>query len=202
MDNVMSDFTYGLYVLSVNCYKKDNGCIINTAVQVANSPDKISISVNKANHTCDMLSYVEDFTISVISENADFGLFRRFGFQSGRDAEKFDGFEDSVRTSNGALAVTRGTNAYICAHIEQRIDLGSHVMFIASVTDSVKLSEAPSASYAYYHTNIKPKPENKKTDKTVWRCKICGYEYEGDELPEDFVCPICKHGATDFEKDI
>lgn len=200
MDNVMSNLTYGLYVLGVNCYKKDNACIINTAVQVTNSPDRISIAVNKGNHTCDMLSYIEDFTISVISRDADFELFRRFGFQSGRDTEKFAGFDDYVRTSNGAPAVTKGTNAYICVHIEQQIDLGQHVLFIGKVTDAVKLSDTPSASYSYYHTNIKPKPENKNTDKTVWRCKICGYEYEGEELPEDFICPVCKHGAEDFEK--
>lgn len=196
----MRNLTYGLFVLSVNCHKKDNACIINTAIQAASTPDKICISVNKANHTCEMLGYVEDFTLSVISEDADFELFRRFGFQSGRDTEKFQGFDACVRTENGALAVTEGTNAYICAHVEDRIDLGSHMLFVATVTGGEVLSKAPSASYAYYHAHIKPKPQEKKTDKTVWRCKVCGYEYEGEELPEDFVCPICKHGAEDFEK--
>lgn len=199
---VMFNLTYGLFVLSVHCGKRDNACIINTAVQVASNPDRLSISVNKANLTCDILGYTDDFTLSVISEDADFELFKCFGFRSGRDCEKFDGFDDCKRLSNGTLAVTRGTNSYISAHITDRIDLGSHVMFIAEITDGEVLSNVPSASYAYYHSTIKPKPEEKKTadGKTVWRCEICGYEYEGETLPEDFVCPICKHGASDFVK--
>lgn len=201
MDNdVMFKLTYGLFVLSVNCYKKDNACIINTAQQIANSPDRIAISVNKANHTCEMLSYVKSFTISVISEGADFELFKRFGFASGRDTEKFEGFENCVRTENGAYAVTKGTNAYICCDIEQMIDMGSHMLVIGKITDGKVLSDVPSATYGYYHSNIKPKPEKKNTEKTVWRCAVCGYEYEGEELPADFICPICKHGAADFEK--
>lgn len=202
MENVTDKLTYGLFVLSVKCYQRDNGCIINTAMQVASNPNKISISVNKANHTADMLGYVNDFTVSVISEDADFDLFKRFGFCSGREVEKFDGFEDCIRVKNGTYAVTRGTNSYISAHIDERIDLGSHILVIGTVTDMGKLSESPSATYGYYHTNIKPKPQNKATEsgKTVWRCKVCGYEYEGEELPKDFICPLCKHGAEDFEK--
>ena len=199
--NVFHKLTYGLFVLSVNCYKKDNGCIINTASQVASSPDRIAISVNKTGHTAEMLNYVEDFALSVISEDADFSLFERFGFQSGREIEKFEGFEACERAENGVLVVTKGTNAYITAHIESRTDLGSHVLIIATVTGGKVLSEVPSASYSYYHSSIKPKPEKtEKNGKTVWRCAVCGYEYEGEELPADFVCPICKHGASDFEK--
>lgn len=204
MENVLTKLTYGLFVLSVNCYKKDNACIINTAAQIASSPDRISISVNKTNHTADMLGYVDDFTISVISEDADFSLFKRFGFCSGRDVEKFDGFDECIRVANETYAVTKGTNSYISAHIDERIDLGSHILIIATITDSKKLSDIPSATYGFYHTNIKPKPQNtdKKpvSGKTVFRCKICGFEFEGEELPENYVCPVCKHGATDFEK--
>lgn len=201
MENVMNKLTYGLFVLSVNCYKRDNACIINTAMQVTADPNRISIAVNKANHTADMLGYVDDFTVSVISEDADFELFKHFGFSSGRDVEKFEGFEDVKRVKNGTYAVTKGTNAYISAHIEQRIDLGTHILYIAAVTDFEILSSVPSATYSYYHSNIKPKPQKAESkEKTVWRCTVCGYEYEGEELPADFICPICKHGAADFEK--
>ncbi len=201
MNNVMNKLTYGLFVLGVRCYKKDNACIVNTVVQVASAPDTITVSVSKSNHTADMLQYADDFTVSVISEDADYSLFTHFGFRSGRDCEKFDDFPDKVRASNGVFAVTKGTNAYICAHVINRIDLGSHFLFIAKVTDSVILSETPSASYGYYHAHIKPQPkQEEKNGKTVYRCKICGYEYEGDSLPDDYVCPICKHGKDDFEK--
>lgn len=202
MGNPLFDLTYGLFVLSVNVYKRDNACIINTAVQVSSDPQRISISVIKANHTADMLNYTDDFTISTISQKATFDLFKRFGFQSGRDVEKFDGFDGCVRTKNGAYAITEGTNSYISAHIEQRIDLGSHVLIIAKITDMQSLNDDPSATYAYYHSNIKPKPKTdaSKAGKTVWRCKVCGYEYEGETLPDGFICPTCNHGAEDFEK--
>ena len=203
MDNkAIFSLTYGLFVLSVHCGKRDTACIVNTGIQIASNPDRIAVSVNKSNFTAEMLGYTDEITLSVISEDADFSLFSRFGFQSGRNAEKFDGFDDCERVSNGTLAVTKGTNAYLCAHVEEKIDLGSHILVIATLIDGKVLSSVPSATYAYYHTNIKPKPEKpaKKDGKTVWRCTVCGYEYEGDELPEDFVCPICKHGASDFEK--
>ena len=200
MDNVMNKLTYGLFVLSVNCHKRDNACIINTATQVTTTPNVITIAVNKANLTEEILHYTDDFTLSILAEDADFSLFTRFGFQSGRDVEKFDGFDDCVRTSNGAYAVTAGTNGYLCAHVVERIDRGTHTLFVAEVTDQQSLSDVPSASYAYYHSHIKPKPPEKKSEKTVWRCTVCGYEYEGEELPDDFVCPLCHHGKADFEK--
>lgn len=205
-DKIWTKLTYGLFVLSVKCYVKDNACIVNTAVQVASNPNRIAISVNKQNHTDEMLHYTDDFTLSVISEDASFSLFQRFGFASGRDSEKFDGFEEKcVRVENGTYAVKEGTNGYISAHIDERIDLGSHTLYIATVTAGETFSAVPSASYAYYHANIKPKPQAiEKKDgndrKTVWRCKVCGYEYEGEELPDDYVCPICKHGKEDFER--
>lgn len=143
------------------------------------------------------------FNVSVLSEEADFALFQRFGFQSGREVDKFAGFDDFARTQNGLTYVTKGTNAFLSAKIEQQIELGSHTLFIASVTDMDVLSKAPSATYAYYQENIKPKPQavgETKTGETVWRCTICGYEYVGEELPDDFICPICKHPKADFEK--
>ncbi len=198
---VIQKLTYGLFVLTARNGDFDNGCIINTAFQVASSPDCIAISVNKANYTNEMLHQTDDFTLSFLAENAEFALFQRFGFRSGRDGSKFDSFSACTRVSNGTLAVTQGTNAYLCCRIEKRIELNSHTLFIAEITDGALLSDLPSASYGYYHSHIKPRPaETAETGKTVWRCAVCGYEYEGEELPDDFVCPICKHGKDDFEK--
>ncbi|MDD6571403.1 MAG: flavin reductase [Thermoflexaceae bacterium] len=204
MDNkTMYKLSYGLFVLTANEDGKDNGCIINTAIQVTSNPNRISIAVNKANATHDMILRTNKFTVSVISEDADFELFKRFGFQSGRDVDKFAGFTDCKRGYNGLNYVTKGCNGFISAWVEQAIDLGTHTLFIAAVTDMEVLSNVPSATYAYYQSNIKPKPQpaaENKTGKTAWRCTVCGYVYEGEELPADFVCPLCKHPASDFEK--
>lgn len=199
----MYKLTYGLFVLTAVQDGKANGCIINTAGQVTSEPNRISIAVNKANHTHDMVLATGRFTVSIISEAADFALFKRFGFQSGRDVDKFEGFDGCSEGSNKIPYITSGTNGYISAEVEQTLDLGSHTLFIARVTDMEVLSSAPSVTYGYYQEHIKPKPENtgKTQDgKTIWRCRICGYEYVGEELPEDFICPLCKHPASDFEK--
>lgn len=199
----MFKLSYGLFVLTANQEGKDNGCITNTAIQVASEPNTISISVNKANLTHDMILATGKFTVSVLTTEADFSIYKRFGFQSGRDVNKFADFSDVRRLGNGTLAITQGTNAYICAKVVKTEDLGSHTLFIAEITDMDVLSEAPSVTYDYYHRNVKPKPEDTgKTvnGQTVWRCMICGYEYVGEELPEDFICPLCKHPASDFEK--
>ena len=199
----MYQLTYGLFVLTACEDGKDNGCIINTAQQVTSDPNRISIAVNKANHTHDMIMNTRKFTVSMISEDADFALFQHFGFQSGRDVDKFAGFSDCKRGYNGVNYITKGTNGFISAWVEQTIDLGSHTLFIAAVTDMEVLSRVPSATYSYYQSNIKPKPQPvKKTEdgKTIWRCTVCGYEYVGEELPADYICPICKHPASDFEK--
>ena len=128
-------------------------------------------------------------------------MFRRFGFQSGRDADKFADFSDCSRGANGIFYVTAGTNAYISASVEQMVDLGSHMLFIAAVDDMEVLSDAASATYAYYQSEIKPKPQKTgNAGKTAWRCSVCGYTYEGETLPDDFICPLCKHPASDFEK--
>ncbi len=198
----MFNISYGLYVLTANLDGKDNGCIINTVTQVTSDPNQITIAVNKSNYTRDMIAASKKFTASIISQEANFDLFKRFGFQSGRDADKFAGFFDTRRGANGSLIITEGTNAFISAYVTQEIDLGTHSLFIASVTDMDVLSSTPAATYSYYHANIKPKPQpvQSKSGKTIWRCTICGYEYEGDELPADFICPLCKHPASDFEK--
>ncbi len=203
-NKAMYKLSYGLFVLTAKADGKDSGCIINTAIQAASEPNQVSICVNKANFTHDLVMKSREFTVSIISEKADFSLFKRFGFASGRDTDKFAGFENSVkRGANGLYYVTEGTNAYISVKVEKTEDLGSHTMFVGTITDMDVLSDDPSATYAYYFENIKPKPEavgKTAEGKTVWRCKICGYEYEGEELPEDFICPICKHPASDFEK--
>ena len=198
----MFNISYGLYVLTANLDGKDNGCIINTVTQVTSDPNQITIAVNKLNHTRDMIAASKKFTASIISQDATFELFKRFGFQSGRDVDKFAGFTATQRAASGALIINEGTNGYISGYVTQEIDLGTHSLFIASVTDMDVLNDTPAATYTYYHQHIKPKPQApvSKSGKTIWRCTICGYEYEGDELPADFICPICKHPASDFEK--
>ena len=199
----MYKLSYGLFVLTAKDEEKDNGCIINTAIQASSMPNQLSICVNKANLTHDMIVKTGKFTVSVISQDAGFDLFKHFGFQSGKDVDKFKNFEKCKRGENSIYYITEGTNAYISVNVSKTEDLGSHTMFIGEITDMEVLSETPSVTYDYYLKNIKPQPENVGTTtdgKTIWRCTICGYEYVGEELPEDFVCPLCKHPASDFEK--
>ena len=199
----MYKLSYGLFVLTAKEGDKDNGCIINTAIQAASTPNQMSICVNKANYTHDMIMRTGLFNVSILSQQVKFDLFKRFGFQSGKDVNKFADFNLCKRGENGLLYVTDGTNAYISVKVDKVEDLGSHTMFIGEVTDMEVLSDYPSVTYEYYMNNIKPKPQEVgKTDdgQTIWRCTICGYEYVGEELPEDFICPLCKHPASDFEK--
>ncbi len=194
--------SYGLYVLTASEGDKDNGCIINTLMQLTSSPMQIAVTVNKANLTHDMIKNTGKFNVSVIDQTADFSLFKHFGFQSGRNTQKF-GTPDSYKftphySDNGLLYIKSGTNAFMSGKVVNEIDLGTHTMFIAEMTDGEILSDNPSMTYEYYQSKVKPKPAAPK--KTGWVCKICGYIYEGEVLPEDFVCPICKHGAVDFEK--
>ena len=198
----MYKLTYGLFVLTAHENGKDNGCIINTAGQVTSVPTRISVAVNKSNYTHDMILRTGVFNISIISEDADFELFKHFGFQTGRDTDKFKDFKDAKIAANGVLYVTKGTNAWISASVVRSVDLGTHTLFIANVTDMDILSDAPSVTYTYYQDHIKPKPQepSKPAGKPAWRCKICGYIYEGETLPDGFECPLCKHPAEDFEK--
>ena len=199
----MYKLSNGLFVLTAKDEEKDNGCIINTAIQASSMPNQLSICVNKANLTHDMIVKTGKFTVSVISQDAGFDLFKHFGFQSGKDVDKFKNFEKCKRGENSIYYITEGTNAYISVNVSKTEDLGSHTMFIGEITDMEVLSETPSVTYDYYLKNIKPQPENVGTTtdgKTIWRCTICGYEYVGEELPEDFICPLCKHPASDFEK--
>ena len=197
----MYNLTYVLFVLTSGFDGKDSGCIINTAGQVTAEPNRISIAVNKGNFTHDLVKKSGKFNISILSQEARFETFQHFGFQSGRNVDKFAGYTDCKRSGNGLYYVTAGANGYISAKVEQEVDLGSHTLFLAAVEDMEVLSDTPSTTYSYYQSHIKPKPEAPKTSgKTVWRCTVCGYIYEGEELPSDFICPLCKHPASDFEK--
>ena len=201
-NDAMFKFSYGLFVLTAKDGDKDNGCIINTAAQLTSKPNRINIAVNKANFTHDMIMKTGVFNISVLSEKAEFDTFKRFGFASGRDTDKFAGFEPyAERSVNGLYYVTKGVNAFMSAKVIDAHDYGTHTLFIAEVTEAQILSPDPSVTYAYYFAHIKPKPQPKiEEEKTGWVCKICGYVYEGEDLPADFICPLCKHGAEDFEK--
>ena len=199
MDNkAMYSLSYGLFVLTAYEYKH-NGCIINTAMQVTTTPNRISITVNKQNLTHDMIKSTGVFNISVLSESVPFDIFKSFGFVSGRNSDKFDGIDCVDYSKNGLIYLTKYANAYISGKVINTVDLGTHTMFIADVTDCAVLSDEKSVTYDYYHKNIKPKADNREKKKG-YRCKICGYIHEGDERPDDFVCPICKHGAADFER--
>ena len=198
---VMYALSYGLFVLSARRGEKDNGCITNTAIQVTVEPNRIALAVNKANYTHDMVMETGEFTLSVLSEEAKFDLFQRFGFQSGRDVDKFAGFEGhTARDGAGVRYVTLGTSAWLSCRVVSATDLGTHTLFLADVEDGDVLSADPAVTYAYYQTNIKPRPQAAAPSaKKRWVCRICGYVYEGDFLPDDFICPLCKHPASDFE---
>ena len=191
---------YGLYVLTARENGFDNGCIINTVSQVTSTPNRISVAVNKANKTHDMIIATGEFNVSILTTSAPFDIFKKFGFASGSNVNKFEGYEAVKRSENGIYFITEHTNAFISAKVISATDLGSHTLFIAEVTDCDELSAETSVTYDYYHKNIKPKPEKKNAAKVYYRCTICGYIYEGDELPADFICPLCKHPASDFER--
>ena len=203
MSNPLFNIQYGLFVITTQDGNRDNGCISNTVAQVTAVPNRISVALNKDNLTTELIQRSGLFTVSILSEKADFDLFKHFGFQSGRTVDKFADFADCRRVSNGNFAITRGTNAFISASVEQTVDLGTHLLFIGLITEMETLSDVPSATYNYYQAHIKPqaKPVSQTPEgKTIWRCTICGYEYEGENLPDGFTCPLCKHPASDFEK--
>lgn len=195
----MQKLSYGLFVLSARNKDKDNACIINTVTQVTSNPNRITIAVNKANFTCDMIKESGSFNVSILSTDAPFELFRHFGFQSGRDTDKFQGWSFAQRSDNGVLYLTACANAFLSAKVVSMQELETHIVFLAEVTQAAVLSGEESMTYAYYHANVKPRPKKQEQPKKGFVCKICGYVYEGESLPPDFVCPLCKHGAEDFE---
>ena len=190
--------SYGLFVLTAREGEKDNGCIINTAQLLTDTPKRITIAVNKQNLTHDMILRTGVFNVSVLTEKVPFKVFQHFGFQSGRDTDKFAGWQ-GPRSANGLCYLPEYTNALLSGRVISTADYGTHTLFVAEVTEARILSEEPSVTYSYYFQHIKPKPQPQAEKKKGFVCKICGYVYEGDTLPEDFVCPLCKHGAADFE---
>lgn len=197
--NALFKLSYGLFVLTAKDGGKDNGCIINTVTQLTDTPKRITIAVNKANYTHDMIQKTGVFNVSVLSEDVPFKIFQQFGFQSGRDADKFAGMATQTRSANGLRYLSEYTNAFISAKVISAEDYGTHTLFVADITEAKVLSAEPSVTYAYYFEHIKPKPQPTAEAKKGWVCKICGYVYEGEDLPADFICPLCKHGAEDFE---
>ena len=187
---------YGLYVVTTNDGVKDNGLIVNTVTQVTNTPNRVAVTVNKLNYSCDVIAKTGKLNISTLSQDAPFAIFERFGFHSGRDGDKFAGFDHVQRSSNGLLFLDKYSNAFICCKVTDQVDLGTHIMFICEVTQCANLSKCETMTYTYYLENVKPKPDS---EKKGYVCKICGWVYEGDTLPDDIVCPLCKHGAADFE---
>ena len=191
--------SYGLFVLTAKDGAKDNGCIINTVTQITESPLRISVAVSKANFTHEMIVKTGEFNVSVLTEHVLFSTIEQFGFQSGRDIDKFVGCDYQTRTTNGVRYIPERTNGVISARVCQTLDYGTHTLFIADVTEAFVLSKERSLTYQFYFDHIKPKPKVSEETKNGFVCKICGYVYEGDTIPEDYICPLCKHGVADFE---
>ena len=190
---------YGLYVLTAKDDEKDNGCIINTLMQATSSPSLIGvITVNKQNHTHDMIMKTQMFNVSILTTETPFEIFEHFGFQSGSAINKFEIYTEIARSENGIIYLTKNTNAFLSFNVTETIDFGTHTMFKAEIVNGEVIGNAESLTYAYYQKHIKPRPQ--ATSKTGYRCNICGYIYVGEDLPGYFVCPLCKHGASDFVK--
>ncbi len=193
----MYNLTYGLFILTAEEEGKDNGCIVNTVSQVTTEPNRIIVAVNKQNYTHDMIVRTGQFNVSVLTENSKFGTYKHWGFQSGATVDKTEGITYQ-RSENGIIYLAEETNAYLSAKVVSMTDLGTHTLFLADVTDGAVLSEDASVTYSYYQKNIKSAPAAAKKKKG-FICTVCGYIYEGDTLPEDFICPWCKHPASDFK---
>ena len=188
---------YGLYVLTTRDEGRDNGCIVNTVMQVTSSPVIIAVAVNKQNYTCDIIRKTGLLNINSLTQNTPFEVFRRFGFQSGRDADKFAGLTPE-RSDNGLIVLSNNSRGFLSLRVQSETDLGTHIMFLCAPEDGKLFSNDETVSYSYYQKNIKPKiPRQEKKEGFV--CRICGHVYDGDTLPEDYICPVCKHGASDFE---
>jgi len=195
----ISKLSYGLFVLTALCDGKDNGCIVNTVMQITDSPLMIAVAVNKANQSCDMIVKTGKLNISVLDESTPFDIIKQFGFSSGKDVDKFAGVSYDNRTANGIRYIPVYTNGVISADVCSVQDHGAHMLFIADVTQAFVLSNEHSVTYQYYFDHIKPKPQLSAEKKHGFICKVCGYVYEDDVLPDDYICPLCKHPASDFE---
>ena len=194
--NALFNIGYGLYVVTCNDGRKDNGLIVNTVSQVTNTPNRIAVTINKENYSHHVIKQTGLMNVNCLSVDAPFSVFEKFGFVSGRNVDKFAGLTPN-RSDNGLAFLPRHINSFMSLKVEQYVDLGTHGMFICAVTEARVLSDRETMSYTYYLDNVKPKPETE--GKKGYVCKICGYVYEGDSLPDDIICPLCKHGAADFE---
>ena len=188
---------YGLYVVTCNDGKKDNGLIVNTVTQLTDTPMRVAVTINKQNYSHGVIKQSGKMNVNCLTTEAPFKVFEAFGFVSGRNVDKFADCTPN-RSENGLVVLPRYINAFISLEVESYVDVETHGMFICRVTEAQVLSDKETMTYTYYQKNVKPRP--KKEKKNGYVCKICGYVYEGEELPEDFVCPLCKHGAADFEK--
>jgi flavin reductase (DIM6/NTAB) family NADH-FMN oxidoreductase RutF len=186
---------YGLYVVTSNDGKKDNGAIVNTVTQVTSTPNRIAVTINKENYSHHVIKQTGKMNVNCLSVEAPFSVFEKFGFKSGRNTDKFADCQP-LRSDNGLVFLPRYINSFMSLSVEQYVDLGTHGMFISSVTESRVISDKETMTYSYYHQNVKPKP----TAKKGYVCTICGYVHDEDTLPDDFICPLCKHPASDFEK--
>jgi flavin reductase (DIM6/NTAB) family NADH-FMN oxidoreductase RutF len=195
----MFKLSYGLFVLTAKDGEKDNGCIINAVSQLTDTPLRIAAAVNKANYTHGMIAKTGVFNLSVLAEGVPFRVFERFGFGSGKEKDKFEGCGYDTRTENGIRYVPEHTNGVISAKVMEPVDCGTHTLFIAEVTRAFVASGEPSVTYQYYFDHIKPRPQAPKAQSGGFACKICGFVYEGDAVPGDYICPLCKHGADAFE---
>ncbi|MGN0294454.1 MAG: flavin reductase [Lachnospiraceae bacterium] len=194
--NALFNIGYGLYVVTSNDGKKDNGLIVNTVTQLTSTPNRVAVTINKANYSHHVIKQTGIMNVNCLSVDAPFSVFENFGFQSGRNVDKFAGCTP-LRSDNGLIFLPRHINSFMSLKVEDYIDMGTHGMFICSITEARVISGAETMTYTYYQNNVKPKPETE--GKKGFVCRICGYVYEGEELPEDYICPLCKHGAADFD---
>ena len=190
---------YGLYVVTSNDGKKDNGLIVNSVTQLTDAPNRVAVAINRRNYSSHIVANSGILNVNCLSEEAPFAIFQRFGFQSGRTNDKFEGFPDVARSENGLLYLTKYTNSFMSLKVEQMMEFESHLLFICEITEAKVFNNVQTMTYNYYQANVKPAPPKKEETKKGWVCKVCGYVYEGEELPEDFICPVCKHPASDFE---
>ncbi len=188
---------YGLYVITSGDGRKANGMIGNTVAQISNDPSRIIVGINKANYSCELIAKTGEMNVCTLNEHAPFQVFEHFGFQSGRDVDKIAGFEHCDTASNGLPYLNKYANGYMSLKVFDTVDTGSHLMFFCDITESAVLNDVDTMTYTFYQKNVKPRPQE---EVKGWVCDVCGYVYEGDDLPEDFVCPLCKHGASDFTK--
>ena len=199
----MYKLTYGLFMLTTTDGKKQNGCIVNTVMMMTDNPKRIVVFVNKSNYSEELLRKTKICNVSILTEKTPFDVFKQFGFQSGRDVDKFEGGMYAT-SENGLYYLPDYANAVLSAKVVDCYDYDTHTLFVAEVTEAKTLNADKSVTYEYYQNNIKPTPQAPKTeeksDKGKWVCKVCGYVHEGDELPADFICPWCKHPAEDFER--